>query len=273
MEGLAFEWIASALPQLICGFVIGFLICYSGVGGGALIIPVLVVLFALPPSIAVGTASVYATATKVFAGAEHWRTGNINRKLCAVFALAAAPGVVISAAAVNYFAQGEDPSFQTVLRYLIAAAIIISLLLAQFSPKQGASSRMLPAAAFAVGVLMGATGIGGGVLIAPALLLLSGETPKRVVGASIIIALALSALTAIIYASGGQVQYDTALWMTVGSLLAIPPASYVLRLSSQKTVRRVLTLLILIALILLLFGEKLPIPELQLSPRASTANV
>lgn len=253
MESLAF-----ALAPLACGFVIGFLIYYSGVGGGALVIPAMIVLFQTEPSVAVGTASVYAAATKIFAGIGHWRDGNVNARLCLRFSLFAAPGVLCAAPLVAYFAQSGDESFrelfQNGLRYAIAAAVAISLFAAQFRPAAGMSPKLLPPAGFLVGVLMGATGVGGGVLIVPALLLLSAENPKRVVGASIIIALALSALTAFIYAGGGQIDYPLALWMSAGSILAIAPAARLLRASSQKTVRRTLHILIFIALLLMLFG-------------------
>ena len=57
----------------LCGFVMGFLICFTGVGGGVLIIPAIVYFFDLDVSVAIGTASVYATLTKIVAGVEHVR--------------------------------------------------------------------------------------------------------------------------------------------------------------------------------------------------------
>ena len=252
------EWILAGLPPLLFGFAAGFLICYSGVGGGAVVVPAVIVFFAQPVSVAVGTASIYAAATKIAAGIAHWKSGNVNGKLCAIFAAAAAPGVLLSAALVAYFSQLPEikESFQTGLRYFIAAVIALSLAAAQFRPAAGA--RALPAllfSAFMTGAVMGATGIGGGVLIIPALLLLSGESPKRIVGASIIIALALSALTAAVYAGGGQINIPLAAWMTAGSLLSIKPASWALNRSSQKTVRRALNTVIAAALLLMLGGE------------------
>ena len=243
----------SGAAQLICGFIIGFLICYSGVGGGALVIPAMVVFFDVSPSVAVGTASVYAAVAKIGAGVSHWRDGNINGRLCAMFSLAAVPGVALSAAAVNYYTDSGGESFQEWLRYGIMAAILLALLSAQFRPAAGAafSRRWLLAAAFVVGAIMGATGVGGGVLIVPVLLLLSGESPKRIVGASIIIALLLSALTALIYAGGGQINYVLAAWMTAGAFLAIIPATAALRRSSQTMVRHTLNIVIVLALLLM----------------------
>ena len=248
------EVLSAALPQIVCGFFIGFLIVYSGVGGGALVIPVMLLLFDTPPSLAIGTASVFATMTKTAAGMQHWRIGNVNVRLCALFASAAIPGVLITSVTVNYYAQAGEESFQQFLRYLIAAAVIVSLAAAQFRPSTTASApALLLSAGFVVGAVMGATGVGGGVLIVPALLLLSNETPKRVVGASIVIALLLSAVTAVVYAGGGQIDYGLAAWMTVGAMLAVVPATKLLRVSSQKTVKIIVHVLIVIALFLMLW--------------------
>ena len=70
-----------ALQALLCGVVTGFLICFTGVGGGILVVPILSFFFSLPVSAAVGTASAYAALTKVFAGIEHARIRNINYAL------------------------------------------------------------------------------------------------------------------------------------------------------------------------------------------------
>lgn len=248
------EILSAALPQMACGFIIGFLIVYSGVGGGALVIPAMLLFFDTSPSLAIGTASVFATMTKAAAGIQHWRIGNVNVRLCALFSASAVPGVLITAATVNYYAQNGDESFQQFLRYLIATAVVLSLVTAQFRPSTSARSPvLLMVAGFVVGAVMGATGVGGGVLIVPALLLLSNETPKRVVGASIVIALLLSAATAAVYAGGGQIDYSLAGWMTVGALLAIVPATKVLRASSQKTVKIIIHVLIVVALLLMLW--------------------
>ncbi|MGU9951543.1 MAG: sulfite exporter TauE/SafE family protein [Gammaproteobacteria bacterium WSBS_2016_MAG_OTU1] len=252
------EFFISGLPMLACGFIIGFLICYSGVGGGALVIPAAILFFGMPPSIAIGTASIYAATTKIVAGVEHWRIGNVPWKLCGIFIVAAAPGVLLAAVPINYFSQQEGAEeIQTLLRYLVAAAIALSLIGGQLRTKEGVkvSRPLFVITAFFIGAMMGATGIGGGILIIPALFLLSDESAKRIVGASIIIALVLSSLAALIYAGGGQIDYVFAGWMLVGSLLAIAPASIALRRSSQTIVRKILNVLIVIALILMLWGE------------------
>ncbi len=243
---------------LACGFVMGFLICFTGVGGGVLVIPAVSFFFGLPVSAAIGTASFYTAVTKVFAGMEHSRRGNVNYRLFWKFFAGAAPGAVASAAAVNlalHWRLLEPLAIQEILRWLVAAAIAGSLAFIVAKPKVTAeSSPPAFAAGAGIGAVMGATGIGGGVLIAPALLLLGGETPKRVVGTSILIALALSAIAAAVYAGGGQVRFGLAMWMLAGSLLAVPVGGRLLHRVSENFVRRSLLAIVAAALLLMLAG-------------------
>ena len=257
------DFVALAPQALLCGFVVGFLICLTGVGGGVLVIPVVAFFFDQPPSVAVGTAGLYAALTKIIAGAEHARIGNINYRLFARVTAAAAPGALLAAVAVNAMLRLRPElqnEMQDGLRGAVVIAILLSLFFSQFKTASISNSTRtektapLLVGAFAVGAVMGLTGVGGGVLIAPLLLLLGGETPKRIVGASILIALALSALSAAVYAGGGQVNYQLALWMSAGSLLATPLGSRVLRRVSEEFVRRALIGLILIAAVLMAIG-------------------
>ena len=75
------------------------------------------------------------------------------------------------------------------------------------------------------------------------------------IGASIVIAVALSALVAFVYAGGGQIDYRFAGWMLVGSLPAIIPASWALRRSSPKAVQWILNVLIVAVLVMMVWGE------------------
>ena len=114
----------------LCGFVMGFLICFTGVGGGVLIIPAIVYFFDLDVSVAIGTASVYATLTKIVAGVEHVRIGNVNFRLFTRLSIAAVPGVVTAAVAVNYLLTDDELGgmIQESLRLAVIAAIFLSLL-------------------------------------------------------------------------------------------------------------------------------------------------
>ena len=247
------------LTGLLCGFVLGFLICFTGVGGGVLVIPTIIFFFGLDTSVAIGTASIYVTLTKIMATIEHLRIGNVNMRLFTRLILTAVPGVIFAAVLVNYLLTDASLAemVQDTLRVIVIVVILLSLLLMLYKPKKTAVAKpspfALPACGGGIGLVMGSTGIGGGVLIAPALSLVGNETPKKVVGTSIITALVLSALTALIYTGGGQTDHVLALWMAAGSIIAIPLGSRFLRKVSQAFIHRSLIILILLSVVLMIF--------------------
>lgn len=260
------EWLLSLIADpaavaaaVLCGFIIGWLICFTGVGGGVLVIPALAFFFNLPVSLAVGTASAYTTLTKLMAGAEHIRIRNVNYGLFLRLTGWALPGLLTSALIINYLLSRYpeyEAQVQTVLRGAVIGVILLSFLLIWRGSSAAGTMRQsrLALCGGAIGLIMGATGIGGGVLIAP-VLLLAGETPKRVVGTSILIALALSGLTAALYSAGGQLSLSLAIWMSAGSLLALPIASRTLRRAPEAVVKKSLLILILIAVALMLLDS------------------
>ena len=248
---------AAIAAAVLCGFIIGWLICFTGVGGGVLVIPTLAFFFNLPISLAIGTASAYTTLTKLMAGAEHIRIRNVNYSLFLRLTGWAVPGLLTSAFIINYLLS-DYPEYeiqvQQVLRWTVIGAILLSLLMLWRgrAPAGASRARRLAPFGIAIGLIMGATGIGGGVLIAPVLLLFGNETPKRVVGTSILIALALSGLTAALYSAGNQLAPTLAIWMSAGSLLALPIASRTLRRVPETVVQKSLFALIFIAILLML---------------------
>ena len=248
-----------ALQALLCGVLTGFLICFTGVGGGILVVPILSFFFSLPVSAAVGTASAYAALTKVFAGVEHARIRNINYALAGKIFAGALPATAVAAVSVNALlvkATDGGEAIQEFLRVAVIVAIFIALSLSIFRVDRRIRYRspfLAVAAGVFIGLIMGATGVGGGVLIVPALMLVGNETPKRIVGTAIVIALLLSGMTSLIYAGGGQLNYPLIFWMTLGSCLGIPLGSVLLRRVPQNFVHNSVVALIVLSLILMLF--------------------
>ncbi len=213
----------------------GFLIYFSGVGAGVLLVPIITFFFGLPVSVAVGTASAYSTFTKIMAGIEHIRRGNVDFSLFKRLMLSTLPGVLLAAGAVNiiiYYYPDITNSLQSTMEIVIILTIFVALLLTVF--KIGKTTKKISGMAefvmgFFIGSIMGLTGVGGGVLLIPALFIMGNHDTKKVIGTSVIIALCLSGLTALIYAGGGQIHWELTIWMSLGSLLGIPIASQLLK--------------------------------------------
>jgi Sulfite exporter TauE/SafE len=87
----AMEWVYP-----LSGFVVGAVVGLTGMGGGSLMTPLLILLFGLPPLTAVGTDLIYAAATKAAGTAIHSRRGNADWKVAALLAVASIPATVLT---------------------------------------------------------------------------------------------------------------------------------------------------------------------------------
>jgi uncharacterized membrane protein YfcA len=107
--------------------------------------------------------------------------------------------------------MGQSGDLASVMNGSLKLAIFVAGVLALVSLHSQNLSRVLQRLglaplACATGALVGATGTGGGILVTPALLATSGESAQRVVGTSLVIGLALSACTGVVFGMSGSID-------------------------------------------------------------------
>ena len=240
------------LHAFVFGFVSGALILMTGVGAGVIVVPGLIALFGLPPSLAIGTASVFSVLTKIMAGLSHARAGNVSKALFLSFGKIALPATILTALAVNALLawlpaqrSGIELTLKLVVVIAAAGAMALMFLKGLNQAVRNAGPHGLPLLS---GALIGATGVGGGVLIVPALRASSTETVKRIIGTSVVLGLLLSIATGAIYGASGAIAWRTALLMTGGALVAMPIAGRLFKRSSENQVRLLSAALIALAI-------------------------
>ncbi len=237
--------------RLLAGAIVGFSIGLTGVGGGVLILPTLTLLFGMDTTVAVGTASLYSFITRVTGTLHHFKLKTINLTVALWFLVGAMPANVAAswfvAATVRRLGAGSEAvaSFQANLNTFVAIIILLSCLLlvvnlirdmCKTKAARGEMSAMatringhpvltkLVAAILGIagGALMGATSVGGGVLIIPMLIIFFGMTSLQTVGTSFLITLILTLITSIIFLTQGQVDYGTGISMAIAAMLTVP---------------------------------------------------
>ncbi|NQU39937.1 MAG: sulfite exporter TauE/SafE family protein [Lentisphaerae bacterium] len=269
--------------RIVSGTLIGFCIGLTGVGGGVLVIPTLTLLFKLPPSTAVGTASLYAFLTKVAATVHHCRLKNIAARTAAWFLVGAVPATITIAALITRTLarlEGDSSAIQTFqgnLRLFIACLILLSCVmlivnmirgLRRTDEERGPSGL---AAAIAVrpalhkqlaiglgalvGGLIGATSVGGGVIMVPLLIFVFGLSSSQTVGTSILIAAVLTPVTSAIYLIGGEIDLGTAISMAAGSMVGVPFGSRLSVRLPENTLKAVVVGVVVVAALLMLAGN------------------
>ena len=82
--------------------MVGFLVGLTGMGGGALMTPVLIFVFGFEPTMAIGTDVTYAAVTKIAGSWKHWRQGSVDIPLALWLALGSIPASLVGVATIAY---------------------------------------------------------------------------------------------------------------------------------------------------------------------------
>ena len=219
-------------PLLIAfGLGVGILVGTTGMGGGSLMTPLLILVAGVKPTVAVGTDLAYAAVTKTVGGWKHIRQRTVDMRLSAWMALGSVPAGIGGVYVLERF--DARPEFENVLIAAIAAALLLSgtavLVRALFLPAlvKRERARLALAArhkviAVAVGVfvgfILGVTSAGSVAPVAVALILLFRFVPTRVVGTDVFHAAILLWAAAAAHIVGGNVDWALAGTILLGSV-------------------------------------------------------
>lgn len=229
---------------------IGISLGLIGGGGSILAAPVLIYVMSVPAKSAFAMTLVIVGVASLIGAIPHWRQGNVNPKIIALFAPASMLGAYLGARLASL--PFITPTIQLVtfgVMMLIASIIMIrkgasksekSLDNVEHHDQHAGIPKWLAIAleGLVVGVLTGFIGIGGGFLVIPALVLL-GKTPmKEAVGTSLII-LALKSVTGFAgYFGHVPIDWDLLLSFTIASSAGILLGSYFNQFVSAKQLEK-----------------------------------
>ena len=239
----------------ITGLLVGVLIGLTGMGGGALMTPFLILVLGTRPVVAVGTDLVYGAVTKAVGACLHWRQGTVDVRLALRLAASSVPAGVLAAAALRLFPDAPDAD-RAVQHVLGVALVVVAVLL--IARIRGALPLAMPdrwrlalqgggtyVAGALVGALVGFTSVGSGSLLVPFLLTVFPLTAAQVVGTDVFHASILVAATAAAHAQGGTVDWPLAANLLVGSVPGVAVGSWMATRLPSRAVRAGLAALLL----------------------------
>ena len=113
------------LMMIMFGLGVGLLVGATGVGGGSIMTPLLVVVAGVPPISAIGTDLFYAAVTKTFGGASHFRRSTVDLRLSLQLALGSIPAAVGAVFLLDYIQGRIGFAIDTPLIVIVAIAIAI----------------------------------------------------------------------------------------------------------------------------------------------------
>lgn len=246
----------------LSGFAVGLIVGVTGVGGGSLMTPLLVLFFGVSPATAVGTDLLYASLTKTLGGWVHSKRGSVDWKVFGLLAMGSLPAAAVTIILLKVLALDEKTlrslvtSVLSVALLATASALLFKEQIKKLARRKDGTvyelhHRYLPAATIATGVVVGSlvtiSSIGAGVLGTVALLFLYPRMPSvKIVGTDIVHAVPLTALAGMGHMALGTVDLVLLGSLLLGSLPGIYIGSHLSAKVPEKVLRPVLAVMLLI---------------------------
>jgi uncharacterized membrane protein YfcA len=218
---------------ILFGLGVGLLVGITGMGGGSLMTPLLILVIGTKPVVAVGTDLAYGAVTKTLGGWRHFRKGTVFPRLAFWLAVGSCPAALIGVWVLDRLHESIGEDFDTFMLVAIGATLLLTgglvllraLAIADQSARERGAFRMQTrhkvaavALGASVGFVLGITSAGSGTLIGIGLILGFRLSPHRVVGTDVAHAAVLLWVAAIAHMISGNVDYGLAGTILIGSL-------------------------------------------------------
>jgi len=252
--------IGSGFGFSVAGLFVGTAVGATGVGGGSLMTPILILFYGISPAMAVGTDLLYASLSKAFGVALHGRNGSLDWRIVLWLALGSVPATLLTLYLVDGHAAHGD--LDKLIKLTLSGAIIVTALFTLFQevlastlridrvrgePAPGLQRSLTVVAGALIGCVVTISSVGAGVIGMMLLLLLYPKhAPIRIVGSDLAHAVLITAIAGIGHARLGTVNYNMLFWLLVGALPGIWLGSRVGFRLNPRALKRVIAGLLLI---------------------------
>jgi uncharacterized membrane protein YfcA len=241
----------------LAGFLVGIVVGLTGMGGGALMTPILVLGFGIEPLAAVSSDLVAAVAMKPVGGGIHFRHGTVHTGLVKWLALGSVPGALLGSYVISHLSGDVGDLIETVLGIVLlvaAGAMIVRMYLSSHRGPgvEGEAARRVPvrrAATLAVGLvggtIVGMTSVGSGSLMIVALMLLYPTLSSReLVGTDLVQAVPLVLAAALGHLLWGQFELSLTTSLLIGSIPGVIIGAQISSRAPDHFIRPVLVLVL-----------------------------
>jgi uncharacterized membrane protein YfcA len=246
-------------PYIVLGSaVVGFLVGLTGAGGGALMTPMLILLFGITPSKAISSDLVAAVVMRPFGAAVHLRKGTVNRRLVGWMVLGSVPMAFLGAYLLHL--MGNSKSAQENIEMVLGAALLVgasAMVLRYVLDRRGGQTRksavqdvdVKPVRTVAIGMIggliVGMTSVGSGSLMIIMLLFLYPMLgANQLVGTDLSQAVPLTLAAALGALAFGHVDFGVTTSLIIGSVPAVLVGSLLSSSAPDRYIRPAITFVI-----------------------------
>jgi len=216
----------------LLGLFTGLLVGMTGMGGGSLMTPILVFLFGIPPSTAIGTDIAHGAAFKTVSAVQHRRMGNVRARLAGWMLIGSAPASLLGVWLNVKLTERYGDEAKSVMGQVLGAALLFGAvgLIAKSVVQSGGPSGdpdwtlsiRDKVAAIVIGVLggfiVGLTSVGSGVFFGLTLLVVFPLRAHKVVGTDIFHAAILLYVAGAAHWAAGNIDFGILGWLLIGSI-------------------------------------------------------
>ncbi|KEO84083.1 sulfite exporter TauE/SafE family protein [Tumebacillus flagellatus] len=257
----------------IGGFVVGLLVGLTGMGGALVMTPMMIFLFGVNPTVAVGTDLIYSSITKLFGAWQHWRQKTVDWVAVRLLSMGSVPGALAGAVTMMLLQKSFADSVQSIVgkllgvTYLAIALFMIWQLYRALAQRQRRRSELETAAAAETGAaavvrpdakkmiwlgviagfVVGLTSVGSGTLFMAFLVVIYPIAVARLVGTDIVQAVLVTGVAGLAHLTMGNVDLTLVGQLLIGSIPGILIGSRMTTKVPEGFVKSALFLLIFMA--------------------------
>ncbi|HLV81776.1 MAG TPA: sulfite exporter TauE/SafE family protein [Chthonomonadaceae bacterium] len=245
----------------LTGFLVGMLVGMTGMGGGSLMTPLLILLLHVKPTVAVGSDLAYSAIMRSFGGWLHNKAGYTDVGLALRMALGSVPASLIGVWCVHNMEARYGDAIQLITSRMLGLVLVLvsSVLLARslgligwWRPRGIAEHRRdgyaWPIALGAIiGFIVGLTSVGSGTLFGVAMLVIFGMSPRQMIGTDIYHGALLSFAAAAGHVWAHHVDYPLVGNLLVGAVPGVLLGSRISTRMPEKLVRPTIAVVMLIS--------------------------
>ncbi len=255
---------AASLAYPMLGFLVGLVVGLTGVGGGSLMTPLLVLMFNIHPTQAVGTDLLYAAATKSVGTLVHNSSRTVDWRIVRRLAYGSVPATAVTLVLLYYFGP-ESPHVAKLITFSLGIALLLTAVTILFrgyildrlaerygEPSDHRANVLTICSGVFLGVLVSLSSVGAGALGVTVLIMLYPRASlATIVGSDIAHAVPLTLLAGLGHWQMGDVDGHLLGQLLTGSIPGILIGSFLAPRLPEKGLRSAL------AVVLFLVGAKL----------------
>ena len=243
---------------VIAGLAVGILVGMTGMGGGSLMTPMLILLFGFDAKTAVGTDILHGAVFKSFGAVRHRQLGNVHTRLALWMLVGSAPFSLLGVQIASSFGEDAQSAMSQIVGATLVAGGLGFLAKTFINPpevrpfdmaKRDRIVAVLVGATF--GFVVGLTSVGSGTFFGLAMLLLFPLSARRIVGTDLLHAALLLWVAGAGHLLHGNVDLHAMAWLLVGSIPGVLAGSQISIRIPERGLR------VAFAFILVLSGIKL----------------